>query len=174
LLILCTSFIEGIKRNPWLTNARLLFFCERNTGNESGHIEKALFPYGVQCIRQKEDKDPGWWTDRSLKVKYAYSARYHMVTGSVFYMKDMVCTNPFLEDPSARLPTVTKKFSEQASRYKFTYTKPTTPFAEKKVTVSGKVNEQGKIGDGFNDDLFFTFTMAIYHTDEVIQGRTQV
>ncbi len=110
-------------------------------------------------MKQKEDKDYGWWTDRETKLRFAYNAQRQMVTGSVFMLADYVCTNPFVPALTRR-SECTKKFINQMIRYKLTATTPTTAFATQKVTVSGKVNEQGKLSEGFNDDLFFTFTFV--------------
>jgi hypothetical protein len=111
----------------------------------------------VILIRQKEDRDYGWWTDRQGKLRYAYCARDAVVTGNACLMEDYICTNPWVPEATRRTLNL-KKFYDQMGRYTLVTTKPTNPFAQNKVTVSGKVNEKGKMSETCNDDQFLLFT----------------
>jgi hypothetical protein len=156
------SFIRAIRRNPWLSDAWIVFIAERNNGNASGHLSEELTKFQkTVSVRQRDDRDYGWWTDNAAKVKYAYTAREVVSLGSLFFMKDMAVGNPFLEE-NTRVDFMKKKFFDQMTRYKLLPNKPTTPFARKAITVTGKANEDGKVSEGFNDDLFFTFTMTVH------------
>jgi hypothetical protein len=126
------------------------------------------FP-GSIAISQDVQNDYGWWTDHPTKMRYAYSFRHHMLTESVFYSKNLVVTNPWL-DPAKRHSTTLAKFEEQMKRYKLVQNELKNPLAIAKTSVSGKVDKEGKVSGTFNDDLMFAVTMATWMKDTIIVG----
>jgi hypothetical protein len=151
-----------------MSDAYILFVAERNSGRESGYLALHLRQNfkKVMLIKQKEDKDYGWWTAHDGKKEYAYTARYNIVTQNIALLQDYVCQNSWIS-PEKRRDECTKKFYTQMGRYRLVSSKPNTAFGTGKVTVSGKTNEQGKISDGFNDDLFFVFTWCCSMLDKL-------
>ncbi len=112
-------------------------------------------------LREKsERRDCGIWTTNENKIRYASDAREELSTDSVSFLEDMVCKNPFL-DPDKRIKITQKKFIEQMKRFKLVNPEIRNAGNIPKATVSGKVNDDGKINTSFNDDLYFVFTMGM-------------
>jgi hypothetical protein len=172
-LFYITAFIKALRVHPWLSQAYILFVGEKNSGHDSGHVARPLLEgfKGIIPVKEHENKDYGWWTSNNAKLKYAYSCRYALTMGSVFVMKDCVTVNPWIKGPPDKRIFTYNKLVAQMKRYKPTYTTPTTAFSARKVTVSGKVDEHGKLSSGVNDDLFMTFTMACHFLDEFMYRR---
>lgn len=160
--MLVDAFLAGLRRNEWLSSATIIFIPERNTGHESGRMEKIFLRYGktVSC-RENDEKNPGIFTTNKLKLEYASELKESLKMGSVFFMEKYVCENPFLDKDSRRRDTQ-KKLFDQIKRARYVTKKAKSPFAPEGVTVSGKVNEKGNISEGYNDDLFITFGMGLY------------
>jgi hypothetical protein len=87
-------------------------------------------------IAQYEHNDYGWWTDNAHKVKSAYRARQYFALGTLCYMKNLVCANPF-EKEGDRRKTVKAKFEEQIKRYRPVEAETTNPHSVARVTISG-------------------------------------
>lgn len=152
------GFISGLKKHPWLKNAYIFLVVERNTGRESQHFDRYLQKYSnAMSIKQREDREAGWWTHRDTKIKYAFACRQDLIMNSLFYLKDMVCTNPGVEQKD-KLKRTKKKLYDQMRNYKLLGNTIRDPFATQRETVSGKTNESGKITAGINDDLMFVLT----------------
>ncbi len=156
------EFMSGLRKHPWIDGAWLMFAAETNTGHESGHLVTELKKMKrVYAIREKEDGEYGWRTDNKAKVHYAWSARAKMASDAVFLMKDLVCKNPWVEKEDVRRQKVVEKFYDQMSRYQIVELAQHSAATPARVTTSGKVNQEGRIQAGKNDDLFFTFTMNL-------------
>jgi hypothetical protein len=159
---LVESFIIGLRNNNWLSSAIIIFIPERNTGHESGRIEKIVMRHAKSMsYREKEDRNPGVFTTNNLKLDYATEIRDQLKMNSVFFMENFVCENPYMDKDKRRRETQ-KKLFDQLKRVRYVVKKNKTPFANENVAVSGKVNEKGNISDGYNDDLFFVFGMGLY------------
>jgi hypothetical protein len=156
-----------------LEKTKFFVFVERNTGMESGHLKKAAEGYyRVEFVYQRQGINPGWWTGNAEKLEYAYSARDQMVYGAVLMLKDMVCTNK-AQKPNTRAKETKKKLIDQMTRYRLVVSTPGSPFNKETVTVTGKVDEKGKISQGFNDDLMFAFTMANKKLEDVLAKKIE-
>ena len=91
---------------------------------------------------------------------------------SIVYMKDMICTNPFV-DPSDRRKKTKAKFEEQLKRYKPVMTTPKDPQSTPKMTVSGKTDKEGRISGMFKDDLITNFALNMYLWDLLLTRKVQ-
>jgi len=157
-----TGFVDAIRAHPQMQNAWIIFCCERNMAHEAGFLTEPVLKHrNTVAIAQHDVNDYGWWTDLQTKVQAAYKARHCMAMESVGYMKDFICTNPWL-DPKTRRQITKAKFEEQLKRYKPVVTNPKDPHSTPKVTVSGKTNKEGKVSGTFNDDLMSTFCLNVY------------
>lgn len=159
---LFNEFLSGIRKHPWLEHAWIMFVAEKNTGHESGHLVRELRKMQrIYAIRQNNNVEYGWWTDNKAKVSYAHAARAKMAENSVFMMHEVVCKNPWVQPEDVRRRKVIEKFYDQMSRYQLIEMEPHSAATPARVTVSGKVDPEGRMQKGKNDDLFFTFTMNI-------------
>lgn len=170
------SFFVSLRSNPWLSQAWFVFVCERNTGHESGHIANVMLNFDPRSIavKQTDTRDYGWWTSNDLKIGYAAAARTQLAHRSVMFLDDMVIDNPFL---SSELSSddirvqVKQQFIEELSRVRKIAVRHDNPMTLNRMTVSGKVGNNGKVMHGLNDDMFMTFAMAIWFTNMLIEHR---
>lgn len=163
----CIRLIEGfaraIREIECFRNSWLLFCPERNLGHEGGYLAEPfqnLHQKNV-ALAQYENKDYGWWTDNAAKINYAYKTREFMAMGAVRFMKDWVCTNPWIQ-PEERKKITKMKFEEQMKRFRPVTTNVKDPHSIPRMTISGKVDKDGKISGSFQDDLMMAFCMGIY------------
>lgn len=170
------AFFDGLRRHPWLAGAWIVFVMERNTGHEAGHVSNLLLTRDTRAVavRQKANKDYGWWTSNDMKIGYAAAGRTRLRTKSVAMLGSMVCTNPFADsektDDDLR-SDMRAELSQELSRVREVSTRSDNPLATSRTTVSGKVGEDGKVMHGQNDDLFITFCMACFFTSMFIEER---
>jgi len=167
---LLVSFITTLRKHPYLENAFFIFVAERNTGQESGHMAGWVLKQRLTyCIKQREDRNYGWWTGPNEKMAYAFEARRKLKSNAVFFLKDWVCTNPWVEKPEERHKMTRDKFFEQMNRYRVD--EETTKSGGTKSRISGKLNAEGKLQKGQNDDLFMTFTFNAAMWDYLINAQ---
>ncbi len=156
------NFILGLTRHPWLKHSTIVFVPERSCGHEPGRMEKFLHLYGqFVSSREKIDANPGIFTKNAIKMECAFAARDQIAQDSVAFLEDFVCENPFQKEETRRA-LAKDKFIKQMKGYRFVNVDSKTPFQNTRMTVSGKVNDQGKVTPGRNDDLFVTFTLINY------------
>jgi hypothetical protein len=157
------DFIDAIKKNKWTSCAKILFFGERNTGHEIGHMSRLLSQYSnTYSYRQKTNRDFGIWTDNALKISFAMAARLEVAKGNIYYMDDLICTNRFAKCVGPKkVDEIKHELESQAARYKFVATNPKSPHSIPRITVTGKTGKSGVVNSAFNDDLVFAFTGAI-------------
>jgi hypothetical protein len=156
-------FTQAIRERPQFRDSWLVLVCERNTGHESGFLAdpfKKLHPKNI-AVAQYEDGDYGWWTEVGDKQKYAFKTRECMMVGAMCFMKDWICTNPWLR-PEERHKTTRAKFEEQIKRVRPVMTQPKEPHSTPRMTISGKVDKEGKISGTFRDDLAMSLLINIY------------
>lgn len=185
------AHISGLRSNSWTQNAYITMFAERNTGHESGHLAEVLsrFPQtaaymqpskaDAQKIRdrgvvvrddvmskymEEAQKNPGFFTDSVLKNSFRTAARMMLSRDAVFYLDGCVCTNPFLHDKDRREKFLYAKatLEEQLSRARVFSRRPTYDTSAPKVMWSGKVDDDGVIQTGYNDDLAVIMASGLY------------
>lgn len=152
--------------------------------HEAGFLtleHQKLHPKNIS-LAQHELKDYGWWTDYSSKVKYAFKvsqlqinfklilkkARSLIALDNVFIMKDFICANPFVDEHTRR-DVLDSKFREQVQRFRVVTTKPKEAHSIPRVTVSGKVDKDGKISGSHQDDLMMAFCMNLYVWEQLME-----
>lgn len=165
--MLFDRFCDGVFAHPWLSSAATtkILTVELGTGYEAGRFAaRFLRRPRAYCIREhRSSADYGWRTTKISKNQYTQQLWMKMAEGAIYYLDDMVCANPWLDETSRRERTV-KEFEEQVSRFQTIHKTSANPFAEPSVTTSGKVGHDGTIQQGVNDDMAMSVAMNLYIT----------
>lgn len=157
------KFINSIKKHEWLCDGKILFFGERNTGMEIGHLTDILLEFSnVFSYRQKENRSFGIWTHNEIKIAYAMAARLEVSKGNVYIMDGMISGNRYMAmEPDEKYDYMLKELEEQGMRYRVISNKPKSPHSGVRMTISGKCGKSGVRNPAFKDDLIFSFTALI-------------
>jgi hypothetical protein len=155
------NFLKALRLHPRGRSAIIIGAFEKNTGLEAGRFARIVkrFP-PAYCIRESNDDDYGIWTTAAKKMNYAFRTRDVIMEKRVFFAADWICTNPWLKDSERHAKTL-EIFFEQLPRYRIIDPLTTSLLTPARAVVSGKVNSEGKIQRGQNDDLCFTFTFNV-------------
>jgi hypothetical protein len=176
---LTRNHLEGLRRSDYLQRAHFLLAIERNMAHESGHIYHNVrrMP-NVHPICVKAPDNVGIYTDHSTKVRYAISAREHVMRGSLELIDNVVCTNARMAtDTGAIIPaairsqTIVDKLKEQLHRYRQVDQETTNPLTTLRTGISGVADRHGKVDASAKDDLAFAFTMCCGVVDGLRQSR---
>lgn len=162
-IYLLETFARSIREKECFRDAWLIFCPERNLGHEGGYLTQPfmeIHPKNI-AVAQYTHSDYGWWTDNQGKINYGYKTRELMAMGSIRFMKDWICTNPWLS-PQERKKITRSKFEEQLKRFRPVTTPVKDPQSIPRMTVSGKVDKDGKVSGTFRDDIMMAFCMNIY------------
>jgi hypothetical protein len=140
--------------------------------HEAGFLTKEFMDLHHKNIgvAQYDHTDYGWWTDNAAKVKYGYKTRELMMLGCVTFMQDWICINPWIKADERKRSTLSK-FTEQVKRYRPVATTPSEPHSTGRITLSGKVDKDGKISGTFKDDIMVALTMNLYLWEELSLRR---
>jgi hypothetical protein len=159
------EFIKQLRKHPWLEHSWFVFVAERNTGREAGHLQRRFILHKGNSfsIKQKPDKDYGWWTSNIEKLRYAYWTRDKIVENAITFLDSMIVTSvqtdmSFQDDLRKK---VIEKLFDQMQRYQEKELQGLSGASIPKVAISGKMDEEGKLKKGQNDDLMFTLTFNI-------------
>ena len=141
--ILLKSFITALRDHPALSSTTILWCCERNMAHEAGWTALYLQQNfnNIELIAQDGGDDYGWWTTEKEKIAYATASNLILSVGNIAYMKDPICTNPWLKKGDK-----TKDVKEKLQLQLTNYSPKLKP---------GK-NTQNK------NDLAFNFTFNLY------------
>jgi hypothetical protein len=154
--------LRGLRKHPVLSNAWIVFCCERNTAHEAGFLADEVTAYEKHAlIAEKGDDDWGWWSTNSTKTQQAYAAWSSVSLGQVSFLKNWVCENPMVDGVSRRKHTK-DKFTEQLRRYSEYAMQTRDPLSIPRTGVSGVADKEGKASSTFNDDLAFCFCFNIW------------
>lgn len=160
-------FCDALFEHPWLNSSytKKVLTVERNTGYESGRLAgRFLKRPNTYAIKEKPASyDYGWWTSAQSKNEYVNQMWIKMAEGSIYYLDSLVCVNPWLDELSRRERTVTE-FEAQVSRFQNVVKRNKDPFQKPSVTKSGKVDHEGKLQQGVDDDMAMTLAMNLYIT----------
>ena len=88
---------------------------------------------------------------------------------SVQIMKDLVCSNPYIDGAENRYKIITSKFKEQLGRWRLVQRPSKNPGSVPKFSGSGKVDKDGKISSSFQDDVAMAFFMNIFLWEQLIE-----
>jgi hypothetical protein len=138
------------------------------------HCLLRVDPWRSVCVRQRAEKDYGWWTSADMKTGYAAAGRARINDFSVRYLADDVVANPFI---GASVPVaehreaVHTEFFRQLMLVREVSSQPTTALQQVHIAISGKVGEDNKIVRGQNDDAAMTFMMATYFTAMMLERK---
>jgi hypothetical protein len=157
---------KAIRAHPTFRNANILFFPERNTGHEGGHMELILREVDSNrsfTYKERQDRDYGINTSRERKLMCADRARVAMAQDCVHYLSDMITVNTEHEnhDVNERREAMKQEFEKQMARYKYIKKNRKTDFEQARYTVSGKTDKYGNITTAANDDLMVCFCYLI-------------
>lgn len=183
------AHLNALSHHPWLNNAWKVFFCERNTGHQSGVLGRIVDkfqpsynvyqPLGANSrFRSAPSQDihfetscdnsviakgnPGIWTDRRMKENYGVAARRYLATNGVSYLKGCVSANP-KKTPETSFSETRREFESQLARARPVCSRPSVDTGvSPRVSWSAKTGPDGKMSEGMNDDLLFTFAMGCH------------
>lgn len=184
------QFIKKLRRHPWLSNALFMLAVESNTGMVAGSADAWISQVAEEDIRYKHrfvclaentihtKRTSGFWTSETTKTLYTICAQLRLVNRSVSFIKDWVTgchasveklmktiseakgktEDNLLEEHRA---LVKNNFFQQLANYRVVPQKAINPSRVSTLKISGKVNAQGKIVPGQNDDMALAFTLNI-------------
>jgi hypothetical protein len=147
------AHIEGLRRHEWTCKSRIVLFCERNTGHESGHFAAVLNgfhntacfirPCGtngqiVACSHMR----PGFVTTLADKNKYRTDLNDALSSDRILFLRSWVSTKNDHKEKLVSQLSRCKDFSKSVS--------PPLKF----FTWSGKAHN-------YSDDLAVTFAAAV-------------
>lgn len=172
------QFCDRIFAMPWLRHAIKLMTCERNTGHEAGRLAIQFKQRGqnVECIRQKADRDYGWTTGPggTPKARYAAVLLDTFQRDGIVYAEDFVVTMSDEEKKSMTYAQRVKKnqdeFEAELTRMKTHVELPDGAFGQKKTTFSGKLDPEGRVVAGLNDDRAMSIAMNTFIIYQAISG----
>jgi hypothetical protein len=175
------DFCDRVFSLPWLRTSIKLFTCERNTGQEAGRLASQFLQRpNVYCISQKENRDYGWTTGAGGTTKNQYAAALidAFRRDGIAYSQQMACTcMPTLDgddvSESQRLAKIQAEFEAQLMRMQMHVDLPKDAYGKIKTTMSGKLDPEGRVVAGLNDDLAMSFAMNIYIIHQMISGRIE-
>jgi hypothetical protein len=153
--------------HPWLNNAICVLFVERNILAGPYVLEQIMEKRGGNrhyIIRDSIRNVIGWWTSRNMKIEYISAGSKLMRAGTICFMKDMICENPW-QAAESRASLVKGKLLDQVGRFRM----KREGDASRRVTplLSGKIDENGKMVKGLNDDLAMAFFMGLYFIEGI-------
>lgn len=160
-MALLRAHVAAIRQDPLLRDAHLIFAPERNTGHEGDFMWHAIarFPPITPCWEKGQQNGAGVWTTPQSKMRYGMALKYQFVARSISVYKRFICVNPYV-DPGKREKELMLKFIDQLKRFRIFYPISENPGSQKKATLSGKVNKEGKVSHNAHDDLAMTLAMA--------------
>lgn len=139
--------------------------------HEGGHIYHYMRnTYRFIPLCENDPGDPGIWTDRIKKVKYASSAREHVKLGTVNILDNLVVTNVHM-NPATRVKETWEKLIQQLHRYRRIDSETLDPNSIFREGISGIVNKYGKKDASAKDDLAFTFTFNMGVCDNLFKRK---
>lgn len=185
------AHVSALRNNSWTQYAYLTLFAERNTGHESGHLAEILMRFGrcamymqpskadaskielgghvigsdvMAKYAMEAKKNPGFFTDVTVKNLYRTATRMALCRDSVVYLDGCVCANPFLYEMNKeeKFKHTKNILEEQLSRCRMFSRMPTYDTSAPKVQWSGKVDDTGAIQTGYNDDLAITLAAGLH------------
>lgn len=139
--------------------------------HEGGHIfHNVRKAYRLKPLCEKDPDDPGIWTDRTKKVRYAMSAREHVKMNKVQVLDNLVVSNVHM-DPKTRVKETYEKLLHQLHMYRSVDSETMDPNSVPREGVSGVVDKYGKKDASAKDDLAFTFTFNMGVCDNLFARK---
>lgn len=165
-----SKFMEKLYIHPWLRNTTFVLFVERNIQAGPHVVENVMARYSRHyIIREPGDSETlGWWTNHVRKSLYVVSGAEQMRENKIFMLRDMVCTNPWLNRKD-RLRSTLDGLYDQLPRFK---ERDPPPGSERKFPIiSGCIDDQGRKIQGAKDDRALTFFMALCVMDWLLKRK---
>lgn len=173
---LLRAHIYGLRSIKRFKRSTIYFLPENNLDDACTlMIESIKDMVGVQVYY--ESGRPGLRTQTDTKQKYSKAAdEFLAAPDRVFFDKEWVCDNPFMEKTTRRSITL-KDFYHQLPQWK-RYIERSSKKGNPSYRYSGKCNEAGQIIPGQKDDKVIAFIMAPacfgkireYHIDSLKQN----
>lgn len=159
--LLLRAHTEALRRRPWLADARILFCAERNQGDSAIFALDCLREFSnVVPLRQRPDKDFGWWTTDLTKLESADRTAQKLVEGCIAFSEELTVACPLLGATERERETL-DEFFDQMRRYKYEGRAKKSAHGAARMTVTAKTDAEGVVREGFNDDLMITLTMNV-------------
>lgn len=157
-----------------------MFVAERNTGLEASRMWDVVKQFSNTHVlyqthapsskrRDTPQERPGIFLDFQLKNRYAVLGANYLEEKRVMFLHDGVAGNPYQECASAEFRKLQTELLAQLKRCRRVVPRASIDNQIVRVTWSGKVNENGQIQAGLNDDLAVTFCTATYWADRIMQ-----
>lgn len=158
----------ALQQHPWCRHANLLFMGESNLGGVG-----LVFGYmdGVERfvpLKSEANHDWGLRTTAQNKRLMAAAGARKLQEQAVFFSEQMVVANRFARrkhpqwtDEQHRAE-VRRQFSDELRRLRYHMRVPQSAHTTPALGVSGKLDEEGRPRDGFNDDLATAFCMNAF------------
>lgn len=152
-----TKHLQKLRTCEYLHGKPIIFIPENNMCNDYDLTKVAQEVPGVQAVKTKNKDEYGLHTDSSRKYRALSRMRELFVDDSILIHKDWLCANPFnvknyREDIMEELILQLRQLKQIELIDKE---------GNKKVIVSGKINEVGMKVDEQYDDLVIAFILNI-------------
>lgn len=166
-------FIQGLRADPWLCDAHIIYACENN-GITFGVMEEVMA--GVpnsSTVYEKPTGKPGIETNGRKKNAYAIYMRQELSRGSFSFLRDFVTCHSMplggkqtahgmATDETHKRILLRQELFEQAKRARPTQRPYTTDFKPRITGWSAKCNDAGEVVAGMNDDLLLSVCIGVY------------
>jgi hypothetical protein len=183
--LLLRSHLRALRSNPFFADAWLIIIYEKNTGLSAGHgwsiaceyqPAYAIFQRNMDSDKamDTDDQDPGIVTSYYLKNEYARVLGEGLRNQNIYFHKDWVCANPFINPLEARRAMVFTEYIKQLSNCR---TKRPSMDPNRvqlganipRITWSGKIGPDGREVRGQNDDTCFASAQCMYWINRIYQ-----
>lgn len=158
----------ALQAHPWLRYANLLFMGESNLGGVGlvfGYMQdiERFVP-----LKSEAGHDWGLRTTAQNKRVMAHEGARKLREQAVFFCEQMVVSNRFArqrhpqwsDDQHRR--EIRRQFSDELRRLRYFQRVPQNAHSQPSLGVSGKLDEEGRPRDGFNDDMAVAFCMNAF------------
>ena len=124
-------------------------------------------------FQEKEGKYGIWTTNDSKKMCAAYFEDYLNAPDQLVYSKDFVCANPFVRS-DLRAGKVKEMLFQQLGKFRKRWVEPENGKGPATLIISGKVDNEGKLVQGQNDDLVMALIILSYWATKWKRGKLNV
>jgi hypothetical protein len=168
------AFVRDIKEQPQFKDSWIIFLPENNLGLEASHLASFVSKiHKVYTYSDKEDRI-GVGTTYQRKFEYVEAMEAFLLPADTLrYNVPFVSANPFVE-ASKRELEIKKKLYNQLGMFRKLIHLPQQAYSIAKITLSGKVDPEGKQSNRFQDDVAMALMIAIYWGDRWRKGKCKV
>ena len=163
-----TDFINQISDDEFLSQCQIIYCCERNTGFQSGVLQKLISSkINYYSLRENKKKDYGINTDFYKKNMYAKIGQQYINRRSIIFYDKLICSIEIinkidkLKTVEERRLDLIKEFIIQLRRCKIV-DRNEHSIVNSLCRWSGKTDDSGKRNKNINDDIAVSFLLGCY------------